>query len=111
MPTTIDSLELQVKNSSSDAVNGIDSLAASLGKLKTATKGGIGLTSVVNQLNKLNEATKNTETSGLDKLGKLGEALDKIASLGKVGNLGSIAREIQGTGRRDHFLGNGHQGL
>lgn len=89
MPTTIDSLELQVKNGSSDAVKGIDSLAASLGKLKTATKGGIGLTSVVNQLNKLNEATKN-----LDKLSKLGEALDKIASLGKVGNLGNIAKGI-----------------
>ena len=94
MPTTIDSLELQVKNSSDDAVKGIDSLAASLGKLKTATKGGIGLTSVVNQLGKLNEATKGTDNSGIDKLTRLGDALGKIASLGKVSNLGSIARGI-----------------
>ena len=97
MPTTIDSLELQVKNGSSDAVKGIDSLAASLGKLKTATKGGIGLTSVVNQLNKLNEATKNTENSGLDKLANLSETLGKLSSLGNL-KLGSIANGINKIG-------------
>ena len=46
MPTTIEQLELEVQSSSTSAVTGIDALSASLSKLKTATKGGVGLTSV-----------------------------------------------------------------
>ena len=38
MPTTIESLELQVQSSSTSAVKGIDALSASLSKLKNATK-------------------------------------------------------------------------
>ena len=49
MPTTIEQLELEVQSSSSSAVSGIDALSASLAKLKAATKGGVGLTTVANQ--------------------------------------------------------------
>ena len=41
MPT-IDSLELEVQSSSQAAVSGIDALSASLSRLKTAVKGGVG---------------------------------------------------------------------
>ena len=53
MPTTIEQLELEVQSSSTSAVSGIDALSASLSKLKTAIKGGVGLTSVANQVRNL----------------------------------------------------------
>lgn len=52
MPTTIEQLELEVQSSSTSAVAGIDALSASLSKLKNAVRGGVGLTSVANQVRK-----------------------------------------------------------
>lgn len=91
MPTTIDSLELQVKNGSSDAVKGIDSLAASLGKLKTATKGGIGLTSVVKGLKGVDEAING---ESLDKVSKFADAMEKLSALGNLKISKTIADQI-----------------
>ena len=91
MPTTIDSLELQVKNSSDDAVKGIDSLAASLGKLKTATKGGIGLTSVVKGLKGVDEAING---ESLDKVSKFADAMEKLSALGNLKISKTIADQI-----------------
>lgn len=96
MPTTIDAIELQVKNDSSNASKGIDSLTASLGKLKTATKNGAGLTSVINQLNKVKEAT---DDSTIEKLGKFGEAMEKLSSLGKLKISPAIANQITKIGQ------------
>ena len=56
MPTTIEQLELDVQSNATSAVSGIDSLSASLTKLKNATKGGMGLTRVANQTRNLNGA-------------------------------------------------------
>lgn len=91
MPTTIDSLELQVKNSSSDAVNGIDSLAASLGKLKTATKGGIGLTSVIKGLKGVDEAIND---ESLSKVSRFADAMEKLSALGNLKISKTIADQI-----------------
>ena len=54
MSTTIEQLELEVQSNSTSAVSGIEALASSLGKLKNATKGGVGLTAVAKQLTTLN---------------------------------------------------------
>ncbi len=56
MPTTIEQLELEVQSSSTSAVAGIDALSASLSKLKNAVRGGVGLTSVANQVRNLDTA-------------------------------------------------------
>ena len=43
MSTTIESLELEIQSNSTSAVSGIETLSKTLGKLKNATKGGLGL--------------------------------------------------------------------
>jgi hypothetical protein len=84
MSTTIEQLELEVKSNSSSAVSGIDALSASLSKLKTATSGGVGLTSIANQLTKINTALQGVNGSNVSKMNAL------AASLQKLGNLGSL---------------------
>ena len=59
MSTTIESLELEIKSSSQSAVSGIEALATSLGKLKAATSGGLGLKSVAKDLTSIKTAVDN----------------------------------------------------
>ena len=73
MSVSVESLELQVQHKSTSASQAIESLANSLTKLKTITKGGAGLTSTVNQLNKLSASLRNV--TGLDKISKIAESL------------------------------------
>ena len=63
MSTTIESLELEVQSSATSATSGIDALSASLSRLKNAVKGGVGLTSVANQLRNLNTALQTMGSS------------------------------------------------
>lgn len=77
MPTTIEQLELEVQSSSTSAVAGIDALSASLSKLKNAVRGGVGLTSVANQVRNLDTALKSMDSSGADKIDKLASSLEK----------------------------------
>ena len=58
MSTTIESLELEIKSNSKSAIDGITTLKQSLATLKTATKGGLGLTSVTKNVTSLNTAVK-----------------------------------------------------
>ena len=78
MPTTIEQLELEVQSSSTSAVAGIDALSASLSKLKNAVRGGVGLTSVANQVRNLDTALKSMDSSGADKIDKLASSLEKL---------------------------------
>ena len=66
--TTIDQLQVEIESKSESAVSGIDALAASLEKLKTATKGGAGLTPISNQLTKLNAALSAVSRANANKL-------------------------------------------
>ena len=68
MSNTIEQLELEIVSNSKGAVDGIDALTQSLEKLKSATKGGLGLTKVAKETGKLNES-----------LSKLGSANNKTA--------------------------------
>ena len=65
MSTTIESLELEVLSSSQSAESGLDALTASLEKLKKATSGGVGLTSVIKQIKGLGDAAKSVSYSQL----------------------------------------------
>lgn len=62
----LEGLEFQIEAKSEEGTKGIDALTASLGKLKQATKGGLGLNSKVKELNKLNEALKGFHTDKLE---------------------------------------------
>jgi len=92
MAIELEGLEFQIEAKSEGAAKGIDTLTSSLGKLKNATKGGVGLSSSVKQLQKLDEALGKIKN--LDKLNDLGNAL---GGLGKIGNLkisGTIPKRI-----------------
>lgn len=98
MPTTIEQLELEVQSSSTSAVAGIDALSASLSKVKNAIKGGIGLTSVANQVRNLDSALKSMDSSGADKIDKLASSLDKLKGLGSLKISSSIGNQLQNIG-------------
>lgn len=98
MSTTIESLELQVQSSATSAVGGIDALTASLSKLKNATKGGIGLNSVANQLRNLNTARQSVDGSSADKIDKLTNSLSKLKGLGSIKISSSIGNQLKNIG-------------
>ena len=99
MPTTIEQLELQVQSSSTSAVSGIDALSASLSKLKMATKGGVGLTSVANQVRNLDTALKSMDSGSADKIDKLTTSLEKLKNLGSIKISSSIGNQLKNIGQ------------
>ena len=103
MPT-IDSLELEVQSSSQAAVSGIDALSASLSRLKTAVKGGVGLTSVTNQLKNINAALQSVDDSAAGKLSTLANSLEKLRNLGNLKISSSIASQITSIGTATRSL-------
>ena len=98
MPTTIEQLELEVQSSSTSAVSGIDALSASLSKLKTATKGGVGLTSVANSVRSLDTALKSMDASGASKIDTLVTSLEKLKNLGNLKISSSIGNQLKNIG-------------
>ena len=98
MSTTIESLELEVQSSATSAVDGIDALSASLSKLKIATKGGVGLRSVANQLRDLNTALSGVDGSSIDKVDKLATSLSKLSGLGNLKLSSSIGNQLKNIG-------------
>lgn len=98
MPTTIEQLELEVQSSSTSAVSGIDALSASLSKLKTATKGGVGLTSVANSVRSLDTALKSMDASGASKIDTLANSLEKLKNLGSLKISSSIGNQLKNIG-------------
>lgn len=58
MAVDIDSLQIEIEATSSDAAKKIEALTTALTGLKTAAKGGAGLTTTTKQLKALSEAAK-----------------------------------------------------
>lgn len=98
MSTTIESLELEVKQNGGSAVQGIDALSASLTRLKSATKGGMGLTSVANQIRNLSTALNSVDASSADKITKLANSLEKLKGLGSLKISSSIGNQLKNIG-------------
>ena len=63
MSTEIESLELKISSNSTKAAKGIDALAESLKKLKDATKGNLGLSSVSKETEKLANTTTKVKAA------------------------------------------------
>lgn len=101
MPTTIDSLQIEIQTSSASAASGIDALATSLAGLK---KSGT-ITTVVKNLNKLNESL-----AGLTGVHQASNALRTLANsierLKEVGSVASIANSLQKLPQALQALGN-----
>lgn len=81
MSTTIESLQLEIKSNSVSAESGITALAQSLEKLKTATKGGLGLTSVAKQITSVGTAVKSIDSSTLSNLTGLANAIKSLSGM------------------------------
>ena len=107
MSTTIEQLELEVQSSATSAVAQLDALASSLGKVKSATKGGAGLTAVAKQLTTLNTALNSISSTNADNLNKMAQGLQALSSCGnlklsssvanQISNLGTAVRSLNGT--------------
>ena len=59
MADSMDSLSIEITQDTSDAVNGVELLQKSLENLKRATKGGVGLNAVINQLKAFDDVSKD----------------------------------------------------
>ena len=93
----LDKLVVQIESDSSSAVSGIDALATSLGKLKSATGGGLGLSSVAKNI-----GTIKNSLSGIGKIGSDTQGLTKaILTLKQLGGIkvsASIPNQIKNIG-------------
>ena len=98
MSTTIESLEIEVQQNSTSAVNGIEALSSSLSRLKSAVKGGVGLTAVAKQLTTLNIALNSVNGANADTLNKLAQSLQTLSSCGNLKLSSSIATQIMNIG-------------
>jgi hypothetical protein len=91
MSTTIESLELEIQSNSKSAVSGIDALTQSLTKLKSATKGGLGLSAVAKGLRDIN----SVDTGGSKaKIKSIVDALSPLSKLSKS-NLSSFVTPLK----------------
>lgn len=97
MPT-IESLELSIQANSESAKNGIDSLSVSLLKLRSALKGGIGLTSINSQLQGLSESLNLLNESSIGKINSISDSLLKLSSLEKIKISASIGNQLRNIG-------------
>lgn len=94
MSTQIDSLELEIKSSSSQAVSGIERLGSALNTLKSITKGGAGLTTISKQLTALNAALSGVST-GSGKIKEIAEVLNSLSSVQKASGLTSTVNSLK----------------
>ena len=91
----IESLTLRIAADSTNAVEGLTKLSTTLNTLKTATQGGLGLTSVANQVTKLSDALNKVNAgSGAANIRQLVDALKPLETLGKT-NLGATLNPLK----------------
>ena len=106
MSTTIEQLELEVQSNATSAVSGVDALASSLGKLKAAVKGGVGLTTVSRQLSTLNSALSGVSGANAENLNKLAQGLQTLSTCGNLKLSSSVATQITNIGSAVRSLDN-----
>ena len=91
MSTTIESLELEIQANSKSAVSGIEALTLSLGKLKKATSGGLGLGSIATNLRSISQSANSIGSKSINNVSGLARAVDL---LGKAKITTNISRQI-----------------
>ena len=91
---TIDSLKLEIETSATRASGGLDALITTLDRLKSATRGGLGLTSVINQIRGVGDAARSIDSTSISNLEGLSNALQTLSSVGGLKLSASIANQI-----------------
>lgn len=94
MSVELEALELHITSSSDEAVNGIERLIATLDRLRTQTRGGVGLSTVARQLERVNVALSHISTD-TSRLTNLSDTLSNLSAI-RFGNnsLNTIRRQI-----------------
>ena len=92
MPTTIDTLQIEIQSNSTSASKGIEDLAKSLGELKS--NGTVNV--AIKNLNNLSGALRNfTDASNATRsVGKLVGALSKLKEVGSVSGVGNSLTKL-----------------
>ena len=94
MSTPIDSLELEIKSNSQSAVNGLDALSKSLDKIRTATKGGLGLSAVATQLGKVRNEVSKMGNADVAKIKGIAYAIKTLSSVKVSSSIGNQLSKI-----------------
>lgn len=81
MAIEMEGLEFQIETKVGNASKGIDALKESLGKLKTAMQGGLGLNSSIEQLERLDKSLKSLDVSKMKAIGKALETFGKTEAV------------------------------
>ena len=95
---TVESVQLEVSALSTQAAKSIDVLTNTLGKLKGATKGGLGLPAVAKQLTTLNTALNSISSTNADNLNKMAQGLQALSTCGNLKLSSSVANQITNLG-------------
>lgn len=90
----IDSLQIKIEADSKQAKSGLDSLISTLDKLRSATRGGLGLTSVASGLTKITSAINTLNGNPTQKLGNLITQIERMRGLSNIKLSSTIARGI-----------------
>lgn len=92
--TTIEQINIEITASSSSAEKGLASLEATLGRVRNVAKGGIGLTTVTNQLAKLNAIVQASPP--YTALNKLADGLKALNALEAPKlNIRTVANQLE----------------
>ena len=90
----IDSLSIQISSDSSRADKGLKDLKESLKNLREATKGGLGLSSVANQVGKIADASNKISSTTISNLKGFADAVKLLSNLGGIKISSSIGNQI-----------------
>ena len=97
MAVDIDSLQIEIEATSSDAAQKINQLVTALSDLKLAAKGGAGLTTTTKQLQALSNAAKLINSTNLNsaKLKEFASAMNSLATIQKASGLNSTINSLK----------------
>lgn len=95
MAVNIDSLQIEIEATSSEAAKRVQDLADALTNLKAAAKGGAGLTTVSKQLQALASAAASLNNTGIGKLKELAPTLNSLSSIQKSSGLNSTINALK----------------
>lgn len=97
MAVDIDSLQIEIEATSSDAASKIEQLATALTNLKSAAKGGAGLTTTTKQLQALSNAAKLINGTNLDsqKIQQFASAMNSLSAIQKASGLNSTINALK----------------
>lgn len=97
MAVDIDSLQIEIEATSSDAALKIDQLATALTNLKSAAKGGAGLTTTTKQLQALSNAAKLINGTNLNsqKIQQFASAMNSLSTIQKASGLNSAINALK----------------